>query len=136
MDPKTILTVANALMLMMTIMILAMTFCCGFRRAVWWSERKFMGKEKVLVYPSGVAYHFDKCTATPKTNRAKEITITQAEDRGKTPCMCPACDKALRGTLEKTFKREGAEKTLGELLNNHAERVQFRTRSRLAVHAA
>ena len=95
-----------------------------------------MGKEKVLVYPSGVAYHFDKCTATPKTNRSKEITITQAEEQGKTPCMCPACDKALRGILEKTFKREGAEKALGELLKNHAERVQFRTRSRLAVQAA
>ena len=97
-----------------------------------------MGKEKVLVYPSGVAYHFDKCTATPKTNRAKEITLFSAEARGKTPCMCPACDKAFRGILENTFKREGAEKALGELLKNYAERtgVQFRTRSRPAVHAA
>ena len=48
MKTKTIVTGANAMILVMTVTMLAMTFWCGFRRGVWWSERKFMGKEKVL----------------------------------------------------------------------------------------
>ena len=91
MNPKTIGTVAMAMA-----MSLAMTFWCGFRCGVLWSERKFVGKAKVFVYHTGQRYHFDMCTATLRTSSAKEVTITQAEELRKTPCLCPACEKAWK----------------------------------------
>ena len=127
MKTKTIVTGANAMILVMTVTMLAMTFWCGFGCGVRSSERKFMGNTKVCVYPSGGAYHFEGCHSTPRTKRAKEVTITKAEKQGKMPCMCVSCEKKLWRACEKAFELEGVEL---------ARVLQVKPRRRSTVHVA
>ena len=75
---------------------IATTFWCGFRCGVMWSERQFVGKAKVFIYPKGKKYHCRTCTSTTRISSAKEVTITQAEEQRMTPCMCAACEKAWK----------------------------------------
>ncbi len=91
MNLKTIVTIVVIVMVAM-----ATTFWCGFRCGVLWSERKFVGKAQVVIYPKGKKYHCSTCTKTARTSSAKDVTITQAEEQRMTPCMCAACEKAWK----------------------------------------
>ena len=90
-------------------------FCCGcfcdakrtIPRCGWfedyfkWSSsakrkpKAIMSKKgKVFVYKTGKRYHAAGCVATPTTPAAALVTVTQACDKGLTPCKCVECRRA------------------------------------------